>query len=255
VADDIVREALTESNETPGSLDRGPSFQTLCGFPGFTKLEKVAYVSKAFRESFLLWVTIPSRSDGGYEIQVDREEPPLKKFKALFDQSGQGRGTDQTNEEIFDGDGSIPMTQLAVVSEEQEQEQEYGQTQARKRKADAIEADEGQRDVGANPQVAEGSSAFKKRAIEVMNANEPSQRPESLAAAKPSFHATTITKVGARGTNKGAAPGKPDTDPSFLRAIASTKRGKKTEDEFDREFNKLRIAKPDINHANVNADF
>src|SRR5882724_6482983 len=74
VADDIVREALTESNETPGSLDRGPSFQTLCGFPGFTKLEKVAYVSKAFRESFLLWVTIPSRSDGGYEIQVDRDD-------------------------------------------------------------------------------------------------------------------------------------------------------------------------------------
>jgi hypothetical protein len=35
-----------------------------------------------------------------------------------------------------------------------------------------------------------------------------------------------------------------DTDENFLKAVNSMKRGKKHEDDFDREFNQLRIAKP-----------
>ena len=37
-----------------------------------------------------------------------------------------------------------------------------------------------------------------------------------------------------------------DTDAAFLQALASTKRGKRREDDFDREFNNLRISKPEI---------
>jgi hypothetical protein len=44
--------------------------------------------------------------------------------------------------------------------------------------------------------------------------------------------------------NPGAPVGKPDTDAEFLKAVASTKKGKRTEDAFDREFNNLRISKP-----------
>lgn len=44
----------------------------------------------------------------------------------------------------------------------------------------------------------------------------------------------------------GAAPGQHDTDKAFLKAIASTKKGKRTEDDFDREFNKLKISKPEL---------
>ena len=40
--------------------------------------------------------------------------------------------------------------------------------------------------------------------------------------------------------------GEPDRDDAFLKAVATTKRGKKTEDSFDREFNNLRISKPDL---------
>lgn len=46
--------------------------------------------------------------------------------------------------------------------------------------------------------------------------------------------------------NKGSEPKQLDTDQAFLTAVASRKRGKKGEDDFDREFNKLRISKPDI---------
>ncbi|KAH9895783.1 hypothetical protein C8Q73DRAFT_689417 [Cubamyces lactineus] len=48
------------------------------------------------------------------------------------------------------------------------------------------------------------------------------------------------------GKNASAASGEPDKDAAFLKTVASTKRGKKTEDEFDREFNNLRISKPDL---------
>jgi len=44
----------------------------------------------------------------------------------------------------------------------------------------------------------------------------------------------------------GANFGEPDTDKYFLTALASMKKGKKNEDSFDREFNNLRISKPDI---------
>jgi hypothetical protein len=45
---------------------------------------------------------------------------------------------------------------------------------------------------------------------------------------------------------KKAGDGAVDKDEAFLTAVASKKRGKKSEDEFDREFNKLRISKPDL---------
>jgi hypothetical protein len=59
--------------------------------------------------------------------------------------------------------------------------------------------------------------------------------------------------AGATGTKHAAArpplsqssrDNKLDTDENFLRAVNSTKRGKKREDDFDREFNQLRITKP-----------
>jgi hypothetical protein len=41
-------------------------------------------------------------------------------------------------------------------------------------------------------------------------------------------------------------PIRPDRDEAFLKAIASTKKGKRLEDTFDREFNELKISKPDL---------
>ncbi|KIL60029.1 hypothetical protein M378DRAFT_130929 [Amanita muscaria Koide BX008] len=50
-----------------------------------------------------------------------------------------------------------------------------------------------------------------------------------------------------------------DTDSTFLKAIASTKKGKKKEDDLDRDFNNLKIARPEIDHReeewNVLDDF
>ncbi|KAF9260335.1 hypothetical protein L218DRAFT_907223 [Marasmius fiardii PR-910] len=90
----------------------------------------------------------------------------------------------------------------------------------------------------------------KRQAIEGVNSVEPTL-PVPPGTAKPSsvVKPPSTSKVAPPKdvpTSTGAEPGKPDTDDAFLKAVASTKRGKKTEDEFDREFNKLKITKPEL---------
>lgn len=50
-----------------------------------------------------------------------------------------------------------------------------------------------------------------------------------------------------------------DVDTAFLKAVASTKKGKKKEDDFDRDFNNLKISRPEFEHQeeewNVVDDF
>ena len=72
----------------------------------------------------------------------------------------------------------------------------------------------------------------------------------------PSSRPFTNTQTNVDRTRKaGSVPGKPDRDEAFLKAVASTKRGKKHEDDFDREFNELRISKPDLKHEKVKEDW
>lgn len=68
---------------------------------------------------------------------------------------------------------------------------------------------------------------------------------QTTAGAKPTSKAVTVASKPSSSSNN-----KLDTDENFLKAVNSTKRGKKHEDDFDREFNQLRITKP----RNVNVD-
>jgi hypothetical protein len=71
----------------------------------------------------------------------------------------------------------------------------------------------------------------------------PSSRPGGAGASNAK---DSSSKTGSKAKASGAVAGKPDEDSAFLKAVASTKRGKKKEDDFDREFNKLKISKPDL---------
>lgn len=65
-------------------------------------------------------------------------------------------------------------------------------------------------------------------------------QPSSLIEPKPTAPSIDMTKK----KGSGATSGKPDADVAFLKAVASTKKGRRHEDEFDREFNKLKITVP-----------
>ncbi|KAF7346518.1 putative proline-rich protein [Mycena sanguinolenta] len=216
------------------------------------------------------------------------EEPPLKKFKALFDASdprrsgaesfmhGSGAFDDDDPMSIASGsqtqqtqDGGKKSTRSAIaplraVAEEEEEESQMPVDAApadagKKRKERSFDEDDvemaGVEDAlnGSNSTSGTGPAA-KKRAV-------PGNAVEHAAATQPAAVAkaatTSASKVSAttKSTGKkdaaGAATGKPDTDDAFLKAIASTKRGKKNEDDFDRDFNRLKISKTNLRAEEV----
>ncbi|KAF8326540.1 uncharacterized protein EI90DRAFT_1902723 [Cantharellus anzutake] len=112
-------------------------------------------------------------------------------------------------------------------------------------------------------QESESKSRGKRKAsdkgdTDMQDANVMGSRPRKRQAmvepelvgpkdAAMSSHQTVAVRDESQTTKKtrgGAAENGVDTDSQFLHAMATTKRGKRTEDEFDREFNNLRISKP-----------
>lgn len=207
----------------------------------------------------------------------------MKKFKALFDASdpnakgrtGSGMGQWDLGEESSQtaaggqsqsqfASGSQTQTQtqtqtgtrkrsggapmgLSALREEEEEETSQPAVDASSRtlKRKTRGADEDAEMVGVDEDPTSGRQPDnKKRAIESVNAVQRanSKPPSTSAPLKTVTNGTTQTA--GKPKAPGAAPGKPDTDAAFLKALASTKRGKKTEDAFDRDFNKLKISKP-----------
>lgn len=101
-------------------------------------------------------------------------------------------------------------------------------------------------------EMADATPATKRRAVAdnavQRAAPPPAPKPTASTAAKV-LPATKSAAAAKEGAGAGAPAGKPDTDSAFLKAIASTKRGKKTEDDFDRDFNKLKISKSNLRAA------
>ncbi|KAI0315420.1 hypothetical protein OF83DRAFT_1132275 [Amylostereum chailletii] len=194
----------------------------------------------------------------------------LDKFKSLFDESHpdrfppasetlSGLGTNgsltsesQTQAPTQAGGARTRTKTLAAVAEEEEEgSSQSGATQGsgKKRKAIELDAEDAEMqemldDPDADMEdAAPSTQTQKKRAIEGVNAVKPAsqadvpKKPASMKYTKP----TSGAKKGGENDEK-----KMDTDDKFLKAVNSTKRGKKKEDAFDRDFNKLRIPKPDI---------
>lgn len=197
-------------------------------------------------------------------------EPPLKKFKALFDASNPERmdieslaladsmliasSTQTQSETQIRSSRTLRSGKegpaLAVLQEEEEESQIGDNnpnpiaSRTLKRRLESVD-EYSESDATGHEASVNTFSANKKRAVENVNSIErsdgPPKKPPSTRAASKPPSAILVKK-----DKHGAAPGKPDTDAAFLKAIASTKRGKKAEDKFDREFNNLKISKPEL---------
>ncbi|KAH8105460.1 hypothetical protein BXZ70DRAFT_920948 [Cristinia sonorae] len=190
--------------------------------------------------------------------QSEASEPAHKKFKDLFDQSdpdkisqsgieeyktmfSQKQSYTQTEEDA--ASGSKP-SQLNVVPEEEEEsiapvsQSQPTQQRGQKRKAgdEDVEMDDAE-----NPRHKQRTSGpsgpIMGKPGDKAGSSETTDKPKGKAAKIISAKAER---------SQGASGGKVDKDEAFLKAVASTKRGKKKEDDFDREFNNLRISKPDL---------
>lgn len=129
---------------------------------------------------------------------------------------------------------------LAAVREEEEETQRDTQgSTSRKRKTPSSGHDD---DDGSGLT----ETQIKRRAIENVNAVHSALEAGIAAGSiqkKPSA-AIVPTAKPPKGDKVGAPVGKPDKDVAFLTALASQKKGKKGEDDFDREFNMLKLQKP-----------
>ncbi|KAI0667354.1 hypothetical protein C8Q78DRAFT_1052581 [Trametes maxima] len=162
---------------------------------------------------------------------------------------------------------------LGVLMEEEEEStltlrsttQTQTQTRGTKRKSQSVDA-EGDVDMGdeerARTKRRTTDDGVPLRSQTPQSFQSQAQEPTSYLRAQSKPLSKVITRVDmaqsqvhlkekpakkvAVATGAGATVGQPDKDAAFLKAVASTKRGKKTESTFDREFNNLRISKPDL---------
>ncbi|KAF9518667.1 hypothetical protein BS47DRAFT_225433 [Hydnum rufescens UP504] len=102
---------------------------------------------------------------------------------------------------------------------------------------ETMEADPSTSHTRASKRVAHNSV----NVIESRSQSPPRDETPLPTASKTAPGATFTSKGKSRG---GAAETGVDTAPQFLQALASMKKGKRKEDEFDREFNNLRITLP-----------
>ncbi|KAF8256858.1 hypothetical protein EI94DRAFT_1762374 [Lactarius quietus] len=158
----------------------------------------------------------------------------LDKFKALFDASNPDRAPSDTQTQT----GVTPVTAgiLSAVPEEQE-------SQGRRSRVDDDDAEmaDGSADTGENREQTLGANVVQHSVPATQHdPNSASQQNTGVAAA------TTGGNRAAKPPSSAAksSTNKLDTDENFLKAVNSMKRGKKHEDEFDREFNQLRITNP-----------
>ncbi|KAI5984547.1 hypothetical protein EDC04DRAFT_2914273 [Pisolithus marmoratus] len=183
------------------------------------------------------------------EKETERE-PPLKKFKALFDASDPDKmSADAPNDldATKHGGNSTGGSQDTGTVTQSASLGVRGIT-PHMRVLDAVVEEE-----------EESIHARQLLSQSLLTAPVPNQLAVAQRTQPPTGQTsgelvvTSDVDKGRVDTSQDQTPSKPkkstghlDTDQAFLTAVASKKRGKKGEDDFDREFNKLRISKPDI---------
>ncbi|KAI6001982.1 hypothetical protein EDD15DRAFT_1570200 [Pisolithus albus] len=153
-------------------------------------------------------------------------EPPLKKFKALFDASDPDKlSADAPNDLDSTNHTAPPMQVLDAVAEEEEES------------------------VHTRPVLSQSlpSAPPPNQLALAQRARTPAREISRGTLATKNVEKGRVDTAGDQMPSERNQPTRQlDTDQAFLTAVASRKRGKKGEDDFDREFNKLRISKPDI---------
>jgi hypothetical protein len=184
----------------------------------------------------------------------------LDRYKALFDASNPDHvPSDET--QLGTGTSTHRTSTLSAVPEdEQENQVQSGGSRGTKRSRgadngndDDVQMREGFANVtDSSADTLAGAHRAKRRALDA-NA-VPALAPAPAPQPRSTQTQTQTQGTGTKGTtgimhatkppSSKSSVNKLDTDDNFLKAVNSTKRGKKLEDNFDREFNLLRIAKP-----------
>ncbi|KAH9966294.1 hypothetical protein BJV74DRAFT_285458 [Russula compacta] len=205
---------------------------------------------------------------------VQSQFSQLDKYKALFNASNPDHiPSSETQLGTETSTAAARAAALSAVPEETESQIQSGDLRGTKRSRGAGDSDDVETMDGATNAAAtsadtlEGAHRTKRRALDAnadpqptMGAPAPASQRRSttqtqqrqgpgtttaMAAVAPATPAAAAeVKHATKRPSSKSSSNKLDTDENFLRAVNSTRRGKKLEDDFDREFNLLKIAKP-----------
>ncbi|KAI6127036.1 hypothetical protein F5141DRAFT_370413 [Pisolithus sp. B1] len=177
-------------------------------------------------------------------------EPPLKKFKALFDASDPDKmAADATNNLDAANHMGIGADASQVTGSATQSASLHARATAPPMQVLDAVVEEEEESISTRPVLSQSlpSAPPPNQLAIAQRARTPARQTSGGALA------TSCVEKGRVATAGDQTPSEPnqftrqlDTDQAFLTAVASRKRGKKGEDDFDREFNKLRISKPDI---------
>ncbi|KAH7886651.1 hypothetical protein F5I97DRAFT_2058933 [Phlebopus sp. FC_14] len=174
------------------------------------------------------------------------QEPPLKKFKALFDASDPDKAGHEDPSSIAAA-YDVVMGDSDPVGFAQDDESTT-QTGTRPLRSQTARRPRSRRlDIVAEEEEENTSPSQADRAPSVLPNVEGSESNRQFSRPAPEDHPEqSETEERTQTKPKATRHGVVDTDQAFLTALASKKKGKRTEDDFDREFNNLRISKPDL---------
>lgn len=246
--------AVVEASQTPGPLPAAAS-QLPTPVSQVRRLPPRRRVNVGVEPSSAL-LSVPSSNPE----PLPSQSAQLDKYKALFDASNPDRAPGETQLETG-ATTPVGVGMLSAVPEEQDSQGQSQSGDARGTKRSRADDDAEMADVPAeaseNAENREQTRLPKRRAVGANAVRQPVPIPAPAAQPEPNSASTQTQNSGAAeaaptGINRAAKPpssaklstNKLDTDENFLKAVNSMKRGKKLEDNFDREFNQLRIAIP-----------
>jgi hypothetical protein len=195
--------------------------------------------------------------------QTSRDESALDKHRKLFEETDPERQLGSQSQ--AQGSSTQARSLMDMVEEADRQRLEALEkvtSNSRKRKAQEVVEDDPENDdgdgVGASKPASRASSRnrsveppSKKRALKRnvpanLDVVAEDEEPPPTNPSGPSKPAKKAPKV------KGST--QLDKDESFLVALASMKKGKKKEEQTDRDFNDLKISKPILNNDDAEID-
>jgi hypothetical protein len=153
------------------------------------------------------------------------------------------------------GTTPVGVGMLSAVPEEQESLSQSQIGDARGTKRSRADDDDAEMvdEAGGNAENEKQTRPPKRRAVGANAApatqpkpNSASTQTQNSGAVEAAAAVTGVNRAGKLPSSaaKSSSTNKLDTDETFLKAVNSMKRGKKHEDDFDREFNQLRITNP-----------
>ncbi|KAG8833311.1 chromatin modification- protein VID21 [Serendipita sp. 399] len=227
------------------SVEPAPASQVT----SFSRDETPAPTLKILQTPASLDRTKLKRRDRAQASQLEdfsqNEESLIERHRKVFEQTNPSR---QTLSQISEEGHSMSLAERVEAADRERQRALETMTQApRKRKAQEVQ------EVEENgSQVPEPSQPSRARSTTPRDSREPPTKKRAIQRSGKSKLAAVQEEEEPRTQLKNdpakKAP-KPatqtDRDDKYLLALASLKKGKKREDQFDRDFNSLRIAKPD----------